>query len=142
MRALRLARIAAEAEILRLRRIALRTGFRAAYGVFALVFVIMALALAHVAGWLALIKVVGPVSAALIVMGVDLLIAVIFGALAARSGPDRIEREALQIRRTATQQMVRSLSLFMLLMPVIRRMRSRGRLGKAAASVTDLLLRR
>ena len=142
MRVLRLARIAAEAEVLRLRRIALRTGFRAAYGVLALVFVIAALALAHAAAWLALIKLVGPVSAALIVMGVDLLIAVIFGALAARSAPDRIEREALQIRRTATQQMVRSLSLVMLLMPVTRRLRSRGFLGKAAATVTDLILRR
>jgi hypothetical protein len=142
MRIFRLARIAAEAEVLRLRRIALRTGFRAAYGVFALVFVIAALCLAHVALWLFLVRHVGPVGSALIVMGLDLLIAVIFGFLAMRSGPDKIEQEALQIRRTATQQMGRSLTLFMMLVPITRRLRSRGFVGRTIASVTDLLLRR
>jgi len=142
MRVLRLARIAAEAEVLRLRRIAVKTGFRAAYGVLALVFVIAALCLLHVAFWLFLTRYVGPVGSALIVMGVDLLIAVIFGALAARSGPDKIEQEAIQIRRTALQQIKRSFTLMMMLVPVTRQLRRRGMVGKAVASVADLLVRR
>jgi hypothetical protein len=142
MRVLRLARIAAEAEVLRLRRIAVRTGFRAAYGVLALIFVIAALCFLHVALWLFLTRHVGPVGGALIVVGVDLLVAVIFGALAARSGPDKIEQEAIQIRQTAIQQMKRSLTLMMMLVPVTRRLRQRGTVGKALASLTDMLVRR
>ncbi|MBV8400025.1 MAG: hypothetical protein JOZ58_25925 [Acetobacteraceae bacterium] len=142
MRVLRLARIAAEAEVLRLRRIAVRTGFRAAYGVLALVFVIAALCFLHVALWIFLVRFVGPVGAALIVVGVDLLIAVIFGALAARSAPDKIEQEAIQIRRTAVSQMKRSLTLMAAMVPVTRQLRRRGTVGKAIASLTDLLVRR
>ena len=142
MKALRLAQIAAEAEILRLRRIARRTTFRAAYGVLALVFLFFMLCLAHVAGGFALARHFQPVNAALIVLGVDLLIAVIFGALAARSGQDRIEREAIQVRRTALAQMSRSLALFALLAPVSRQMRKRGLLGRAAAFITDAFARR
>lgn len=142
MKTLRLARIAAEAEILRLRRIARRITFRAAYGVIALIFLFFVLCVAHVAGGLALAQHFGPVSSALIVLGVDLLIAVIFGAMAARSGRDRIEQEAVQVRRTALAQMSRTLTLMMLLTPITRRMRTRGLVGKAVAAVTDAFVRR
>jgi uncharacterized membrane protein (DUF485 family) len=142
MRPVRLARIAAEAELLRLRRIAVRLGIRAAYGAVALVFLIMFLAFVHVTGFLALELVVAPVYAALIIMGVDLLIAVVFGALAARSSEDRIEREAREVRETAVQQLGRSLSLLALFTPMTRQLRKRGFLSRTIANVADGVLRR
>ncbi|MBO0712307.1 MAG: hypothetical protein J2P47_13615, partial [Acetobacteraceae bacterium] len=60
---------------------------------------------AHFAGFLALIKVVAPLAAALIVFGVDLLLTAIFGFLAMRSTPSRIEQEAFQVREQAKQQL-------------------------------------
>lgn len=105
MRSLRLARIAAQAEGLVLRRHARRIVVQAAMGAVAVVFVICALALAHFAGWLALVNVVAPVWAALIVLGVDIVIALILGLMAMRSSPDRIEREAIQVRDQARQQL-------------------------------------
>jgi len=142
MRALRLAQIAAEAEALRLRRIARRTVFRAVYAVLALFFVVAALGVVHVFGWLELVRFVTPISATLILIGVDLLIAVIFGILAASAGPGRIEKEALQIRNTAVQQAKRSFGVLMLLAPVSRAARSRGFLGRIFSAATDVVLRR
>ncbi|MBO0709920.1 MAG: hypothetical protein J2P47_01435, partial [Acetobacteraceae bacterium] len=87
MRTLRLARIAAEAEGLRLRRMARRRGIQVAEGVVAVTFLCFGLMAAHFAGFLALIKVVAPLAAALIVFGVDLLLTLIFALLAMRSTP-------------------------------------------------------
>jgi hypothetical protein len=142
MRPVRLARIAAEAEVLRLRRIVVRLGIRAAYGAVALVFLILFIAFVHVAALLALELVVRPVYAALIVMGIDLIIAVAFGALAARSTEDRIEHEAREVRDTAVQQLGRSLSLLAMLTPVTRQLRKRGFVSRTVADVTDRVLRR
>jgi hypothetical protein len=104
MRALRLARIAAEAEVLRLRRRARRTGIRAGFAGVAVVFGIAALCFGHVAVFVALKHSFGPTSSALIVLGGDLLIAVILASVASISTPDRIEIEALQVRERAVQQ--------------------------------------
>jgi hypothetical protein len=105
MRALRLARIAAQAEGLVLRRHFRRVIVQAILGGVAAIFLICALALAHFAGWLALVRVVAPVWAALIVFGVDMVLGAILGLLAMRSTPDRIEREAIQVRDQAKQQL-------------------------------------
>ena len=64
MRTLRLARIAAQAEGLVLRRHLRRVIVQAILGAVAAIFLICALALAHFAGWLALVRVVAPVWAA------------------------------------------------------------------------------
>ncbi|MBV9653722.1 MAG: hypothetical protein JOZ42_04070, partial [Acetobacteraceae bacterium] len=65
MRPVRLARIAAEAETLRWRRIARRTAIRAVFAVLLLIFVISALAMLHLVGWLWAANHFGPVQAAL-----------------------------------------------------------------------------
>jgi len=105
MRTLKLARIAAEAEGLRLRRMARRRGIQVAEGVVAVTFLCFGLMAAHFAGFLALLKVVAPLAAALIVLGVDLLLTLVFGFLAMHSTPSRIEQEAFQVREQAKQQL-------------------------------------
>ena len=60
----------------RLRQMAKRRAVQAAFGAVAVVFVICALAVAHFAAWLALVKVVpDPLYAALIVFAIDVVIA-------------------------------------------------------------------
>ena len=106
MRTLRLARIAAEAEGLRLRQMAKRRAVQAGMGAVAAVFVICALAVAHFSAWLALVKVIpDPLYAALIVLAIDLVIAGILGFLATRSSPNRVELEAVRVRDQAKQQL-------------------------------------
>jgi hypothetical protein len=122
VRTLSLARIAAQAEGLVLRRHARRIVVQAVLGTVAVIFVVCALALAHFAGWLALVSVVAPVYAALIVLGVDIVIAAIFGLLATRSSPDRIEREAILVRDQAKQQLAIAAATASTLAPVARLM--------------------
>ena len=122
MRTLRLARIAAQAEGLVLRRHLRRIIVQAILGAIAAVFLISALAVAHFAGWLALVRVVAPVYAALIVLGVDVVIAAILGLLAMRSSPDRIEREAVMVRDQAKQQLVIAAATASTFAPVARLM--------------------
>ncbi len=121
MRLVRLAKIAAQAEALRLRRFARRQAMRGVYGAVAAVFAFGLLAWLHVAGALALTPRVGPVWAALIVAAVDLVIAGIFGAIAASNSPDRIEREALVVREEARSQLAEAAVMTAVVGPVMRR---------------------
>ena len=110
LRPLRLARIAAEAEGLRLRYIARRTAIRAVMGLIALVFVCGALAFFHVAFWFWLRRHFESPATSLIVAGADLLVALVCGLLAARSSPSRMEREALDVRRRALENATSTLA--------------------------------
>jgi hypothetical protein len=101
VRSFNLLRVAAEAEFLRLRAMLARQGRRAAFGVVAVIFVTGVLILGEVAGWQVLRLYVAPISATLILLGINLAIAAVFGGLAARSAPGHVEREALRIRRQA-----------------------------------------
>jgi 4-amino-4-deoxy-L-arabinose transferase-like glycosyltransferase len=83
--AVNLAKIAAEAEILRIQHMLKRQGIRAALGLVAVLFALGVLVLAHVAGWQVLRLYVLPIYATLILLGVDLVVAAIFGILAVRS---------------------------------------------------------
>ena len=98
MRSLHLLGIAAQAEGLRLKRevaLTLRgVVLQAAAGVFAVAAVI----LLHVSGYSALEAPFGAALAALIVAGVDLLLAGIL-LLMARRGTDRVADEALRLRQ-------------------------------------------
>ncbi len=87
-------------------------------------------------------KHVGPVTAALIVLGVDVVLCIVFGVMAARSSPDRIEQEALQVRQTAVHQIGQSLALVAMLRPVTWRARKSGVLGRLFATAVDVALRR
>jgi hypothetical protein len=112
MRAVNLAKVAAEAEILRIQHMLKRQGIRAALGLVAILFALGVLVLTHVAGWQLLrLYVVPPIYATLILLGVDLVVAAIFGILAARSSPSLDEREALTIRQRALHGVRSSLAL-------------------------------
>jgi uncharacterized membrane protein (DUF4010 family) len=111
MRAVSLAKIAAEAEVLRLQYMLKRQGMRAAFGLIAAIFALGVLVLAHVVGWQILRQYVPPIYATLILLGVDLVVAAIFGILSARSSPSHDEREALAIRQQALREARSSLAL-------------------------------
>jgi hypothetical protein len=122
MRSLRLARIAAEAEGLRLRRQAQRTVVRAVMGLVALIFLGWALAFAHLAAWYWLRESVGwaQPGTALALTGADLVIVAFFALLMARSSPGRIEMEALQVRRRALESAASGVALATLVVPTLR----------------------
>jgi protein-S-isoprenylcysteine O-methyltransferase Ste14 len=111
MRAIKLAKVAAEAEILRIQRMLKRQAMRAAFGLVATIFGLGVLVLANVAGWQGLRLYVSSIYATLVLLAVNLLLAAVFGMLAARSSPSRTEREALAIRQQALHGARNSLAL-------------------------------
>src|ERR1700712_5266150 len=111
MRATNLAKVAAQAEILRLQYFLKRQGIRAAFGVVALIFLVAVLVFANVLGWQVAHLYVSAIYASLIMLGVNLVIAAVFGALASRSTPSREEQEALDLRRQALHEARNSLAL-------------------------------
>ena len=122
MRTLRLARIAAEAEGLRLRRQAQRMVVRLVLGLIALAFLGMAVACLHVFIWFAFRLWAGwttPWSAAIMV-AFDMVMAAVFAMIAASSRPGQVELEALEVRRRALESATRGVALTGLLVPCIR----------------------
>jgi hypothetical protein len=111
MRSFDLLRVAAEAELLRLRAMLARQGRRAAFGAVAAVFLLGVLILGEIAGWQVLRLYVAPISATLILLGINLVFAAVFAGLAARSKPGHVEREALAVRRQAVDAARRASSL-------------------------------
>jgi hypothetical protein len=122
MRPVRLARIAAEAEGVRLRGMMTRMLTRVIFAVIALVFVLGALVFVHVAAWYEIRTALdlSYLVTAAILGGVDLLIAIILLVLASRSAPSRVEVEALEVRRKALEGLSSTLSLTQMAMPVLR----------------------
>lgn len=110
MRSLRLARVAAEAEGLRLRYATQRTVVRVVLGLVALGFLFSALAFCQIAAWSWLRSSFDRPGAALIQAGANLLVTVILGVIAAKSSPGRVEAEALAIRRRALENATNSLA--------------------------------
>jgi hypothetical protein len=125
MRAVNLAKVAVEAEILRIQHMLKRQGMRAAFGLVAVIFTLGVLVLAHVAGWQILRLYVPPIYATLILLGLDLVVAAIFGILAAKSSPSRAESDALAIRQRALREARSSLALGALIPIASRLLRSR-----------------
>jgi hypothetical protein len=140
VRSLRLARIAAKAELLRLRHMLRRQAIRAALAGAAVVFLLASVAGAHVAGVLALAERVTLVDAVLIVAGIDVVIAIVFAALAARDVPGSVERAALRLRRTAVEQAVDTAVLSSLLARLERARSAREVFAIVAAAVVAWLL--
>ena len=122
MRTVRLARIAAEAEGLRLQRMARRTAIRLAIGLVALVFLGCALAALHVGVWFLLRIDLGwqPQNAGLSMAGFDCVIGLALVVIAALMAPGRIEREALEVRRRAWENAIASVGISAMLLPVLR----------------------
>ena len=101
MRSINLLKFALDAEILRLRAMVKRQSWRAAFGSTAFVFALAVLALGEIAGRQGLRLHFEAISTTLILLGINLIIAALFGLLAARSSPGHAEREALRIRQQA-----------------------------------------
>jgi len=140
MRTLRLAKVAALAEGLRLRQQVRRQVMRAVLGVIAVVFLLTALAGLHAAAVAALASRMHLAYAALIVGGVDLIIATIFGILAARNQPSQIEREALAVRDQARAEAMRMAAVGMLAKPALRMLGARKVYGLTLAALTAQFL--
>jgi uncharacterized membrane protein len=101
VRSINLLKLALDAEILRLRAMVARQSRRAAFGSMAFVFALAVLALAEIAGWQGLRLRVEAIPTTLILLGINLVIAGVFGLLAARSSPGRTEQEARRVRQQA-----------------------------------------
>lgn len=120
MRPLRLARIAAEAEGLRLRHRIKRTVSRIIAGIIALVFLCGTLAFAHIAAWYWLRQAWQQQYVALTLGGADLLIALLLLVVASRSSPDQTELEALAVRQRALEGATASITVSAVVMQVLR----------------------
>ena len=120
MRTLRLARIAAEAEGIRLRRRAQRAVVRGVLALIALGFLVAAGVFFHVAGWFWLCERWEPPEAAMIIGGVDIVLAVLVGLLAARSSASRTELEALEVRQRAMESITSTLAISTLATQLLR----------------------
>lgn len=117
MRSANLAKAALRAEILRYKYMAARQGKRAAFGMVGVVFAIGCLISLEIALWQIAAMYVLPIYATLIVLGINLVIAAVFGILAMRSSPGQGEIDALDVRNTAVTALQRSLA-FGALVPV------------------------
>ena len=126
MRSVNLVKIAAEAEVLRLRSMLARQARRAAFGVGALIFSLALLALAEIAGWQALRLFVESIPATLMLLVINLVIAAVLAAIAARSSPSHAERELLRVRRDALDGAKGALSITAAF-PLLRLAVDRGR---------------
>ena len=105
MRTVQLARIAAEAELVRLRRVARRTGFRAGYALGAVVFLVATFALVLAAVTVLIAQSLGLAPALWIVAAICLVVGGVLALLAARSTPDVLEVEARIVRDSAIRGM-------------------------------------
>ena len=142
MRTTRLARLAVEAEILLLRR-ELRTYIRRAiYGAVAAVFALAILTLLHVLGYMALRQWGGlsAVASAAIVLGVDVLVTVIFGVLAAGAMKDPVAEEARLLRDQSLAQIKETLTMGAILKPAGRMLGRKHIYGLALAAFTARFL--
>ena len=146
MRSVELARAAAQAEALYLRRLAQRQGMRAAFGAVAAVFGIALLVMLHVLLYVILLGYVSPAVDALIVLAVDLVLAIIFAVLARRDEPGQIEQEAKLLRDQSLTELRSSLTLMSLAASatglVVRRRTSRTTRGRVLGALASRLMAR
>ena len=133
MRTLRLARIAAEAEGLRLRQRVRRAAIRTAFGILAMGCLAGAVVFGHVSAWFWLRLYWESLHTALILTGADVVLAAVLALLAARSSPGRVELDALAVRRQAIERATSTLAfsalagqLLRLIASAVLRRRPRG----------------
>jgi MFS family permease len=119
MRPLRLARVAAEAEGILLRRHVRRIVIRVMLAAVALLFLMGALAMLHVAFWLQVSPSWGPVVTALALAGIDAVIAAIIALLAARDTQDKVMTDAVAVRNLALNEMRSAVTITAMLRPVL-----------------------
>lgn len=152
MRALELAKVAAAAEALRVKRFARRQGIRVGYALVAIIFGLAVIAMLHVLAVVLLGMAVPPWAAVLIVLVVDLIVVGVLGKMALNDKPDHIELEAASVRRQSlaeARKAAASLSTFGQVAGLAigmsgRRRAKKGRAGKAwmIADLASRLIRR
>lgn len=120
MRPLRLARIAAEAEGIRLRSRARRVMVRVALTILALGLLLGAAVLCHIAAWFWLRQRWEPQVVALVLAGVDAVLAFLLLLLAARSTDSRVELEALAVRQRAVESIAGTFAMSALATQLLR----------------------
>jgi hypothetical protein len=122
MRPFRLARIAAEAEVIRLRGMTTRIVTQVILGVIALFFVLGAVVFVHLAAWYEVRVAMNQsyLATSGVLGGADLLLAIILGFLATRSKPSRAEIAALEVRRTAIEGISSALSVTQMALLAVR----------------------
>jgi hypothetical protein len=118
MRTLRLARVAAEAEGLLLRRRLRRIAIRAALGAVAMLFLIGAATMLHVYAWVRLRPIWGPDVTALTLAGFDAALAIIIALFALWTPSDRIAAEAIALRDKAMVEMRSAFTITSMLKPL------------------------
>ena len=128
MRTARLARVAAQAEILLIKRTVSGIVRRAIFGAVAAVFALGVLTGLHVMAALALVQFahLAPVWAVAVVAGLDLVVVVIFGLLAAGEIKDPVIEEARRVRDQSLEQARATLTLAALLAPATRMVAQTG----------------
>ena len=132
MRSFRLAQVAAQAEGLRLRRRVRKIIMQVVLAIVALPFLLAALGFFEATYFNVMMANFRPWSAALIVAGTNLLLALLLLIVAAMGGSeDRVSLEALQVRQRALESARRSLTLASVAAPVtqflLAQMRNRSR---------------
>lgn len=143
MRLLRLARTAFEAEGLHLRRLARARGIQAGLAATAGLFALMLLLMLHVAAFAALTRDSGPVWAALIVAGGDLVLVGLFAFAASRAGHDRVAEEARLVRQEAVRQLGDGAARAMVLAPLLKsQTMKKGLIGAAVTALAVGLMSR
>jgi hypothetical protein len=132
VRSINLLKLALDAEILYLRAMLARQARRAAFGSAALIFTLVVLALTEIAAWQGLRLWFEAIPTTLILLGINLVIAAVFGVLAARSAPGHGEQEALRVRRQALDG-ARGLLVFATAVPAATRLLGFGGKGRRAS---------
>jgi hypothetical protein len=142
VRTTRLARLAAEAEILLIRREIRMIINRAIYGAVAAVFGLFLLSAAHVIAYMALRQygALAPVVAAAVILGVDLLVTVIFALLANGAMTDPLADEARLIRDQSIAQIKDTLTMAAVLKPAGRMLGRKHIYGLLLAALTARFL--
>ncbi len=146
MRSVELARAAAQAEALYLRRLAQRQAIRGAFGGVAALFGLAILVMVHVLIYVILIGYVSPPIAAVILLALDLVLAIVFAVLARRDEPGQIEQEAKLLRDQSLTELRSSLTLMSLAASatglVVRRRTSKTMRGRVLGALASRVLTR
>ena len=142
MRLIDLARVAAEAEGVRLKVMLKRQARRGIWGAAAAVFALFFCVSLHLTAYEFLAPWLGAGFAALALMGLDLVLAVVFGILAAGNTPSLQEREAAAISRTARLQLRDTAATFAMVLPVARLAGARRGKGALIAAIVAKLFNR
>lgn len=135
-RPFRLLSLAAQAEGLRWKRVTRGYAVQAGLGAAAAVFGLFLLGMLHVALYMALLRPLGPVGAALAVALVDLVALGVLGARARSRHDDAVEHEATQVRDVALRQVGDLGARAVAFAPLMRsRSLKKGLIGTAVTAV-------